>query len=319
MLSGAVCISHSPLMDKNRAPAPVEKRFEAAIAKAARQVADWGPDVVVVFFPDHFNGFFYDLMPSFCIGAVASSIGDFGSVPGALDVPEDLAASLAASVTRDGIDAAISYRMQVDHGATQPVELLSAIHPLTRIIPVFINCAAPPRPTFARVRAFGEAVGRWAQAIDVNVAVLASGGLSHDPPIPALAGATPEARAKLIDGRAASHAARLARQTRVYGAGHDYVAGTSKLRPLNPEWDRDFLDHLVRGDLTVGDAWDDNEVTRLAGRGAHEVRTWVAALAALSATGGYEAEIGFYEPIQEWITGIALTTATPRAAARQAA
>lgn len=319
MLSGAVCISHSPLMEKNRADPAVERRFEAAIGEAARQIADWGPDVAIVFFPDHFNGFFYDLMPSFCIGAVANSLGDFGSVPGALDVPEELAVSLAAAVTRAGVDVALSYRMEVDHGATQPVELLSAVYPLTRIIPVFINCAAPPRPTFARVRALGEAVGAWAAASDLNVAVLASGGLSHDPPIPAMKGASPDVRAKLIDGRAASHAARLARQTRVFNAGHDYVAGTSKLRPLNPEWDRAFLDHLVRGDLTVGDSWDDDEITRLGGRGAHEVRTWVAAFAALQASGGYEATVGFYEPIQEWITGIALTTATPRSAARKAA
>ena len=29
------------------------------------------PDLVVVFGPDHFNGFFYELMPAFCIGTAA--------------------------------------------------------------------------------------------------------------------------------------------------------------------------------------------------------------------------------------------------------
>ncbi|MCX5495529.1 3-carboxyethylcatechol 2,3-dioxygenase [Kaistia dalseonensis] len=314
MIAGAVCLSHSPLMDHNRADAGVEARFNAALKSASRKIAEWEPDLCVVFFPDHFNGFFYDLMPAFCIGAAANSIGDFGSVPGQLDVPEDIAVDIATSCTRSGVDIALSYRMQVDHGAVQPVELLSEFHSLTRIVPIFINCAAPPRPTFARVRALGEAVGVWANRTSQRVLFLASGGLSHDPPIPAMKGATPDVRAKLIDGRAASHAARLSRQTRIHGAGHAYVSGTSPLRPLNPTWDRDFLDHLTREDLTVGDDWRDDDITEAAGRGAHEVRSWIAAFGALSAAGHFQTTVEFYEPVPEWITGMAIATATPRSA-----
>ena len=45
-----------------------------------------------------------------------------------------------------------------------------------------------------------------------------------------------------------------------------------------------------------------------AGGGGHEVRTWVATLAALGA--GYAAEELFYEPIDEWIAGMGLLCAT---------
>lgn len=315
MISGSVCLSHAPLMDKNRADPDVEKGFNRAIEQASRLVAQWKPDLAVVFFPDHFNGFFYDLMPSFCVGAAASSIGDYGSIPGNLDVPEEVAVAIATHAIRSHIDMALSYRMQVDHGAMQPIELLSSVYPITRVVPIFINCAAPPLPGFARVRAMAGAVGAWAMQTDQKVLFIASGGLSHDPPVAAIAGASPEVRARLIDGRGSTHAARLTRQSRVYTAGSEYKAGTTSLQALNPEWDRAFADALIRGDLAVGDRWTDREITERGGRGAHEVRTWIAALAALSAGGGYAAALEFYEPVAEWITGIGLMTATPRQAA----
>lgn len=311
MIVGAACISHTPLLDKARTDPAVEAEFGAAVTRASEQIAEWRPDLTVVFFPDHFNGFFYDLMPSFCIGVRATSIGDFGTVPGPLNVPEDLAIACARSCLEQGVDVATSYRMSVDHGASQPIELLSEALPLSTILPIFINCAAPPVPRFARVRALGEAVGHWAAGINRRVLFVASGGLSHDPPLPSIATASPEAEAALIDNRNMHHAGRLARQGRTYNARFGYAAGTSSLRSLNPDWDNAFLRSLVEGDLAVADAWSDDAITQAGGRGAHEVRTWIAALAALNATGGYRAEVEFYRPITEWLTGTALLSAQP--------
>jgi 2,3-dihydroxyphenylpropionate 1,2-dioxygenase len=308
MITGAVCISHTPLLDRARTDPAIEQAFHAAVASAAAQIADWTPDLTVIFFPDHFNGFFYDLMPPYCIGAAASSIGDYGSAPGALDVPEDLAVDCAKACLAAGVDAALSYRMRVDHGAAQPLELLSQALPLQRILPIFVNCAAPPLPRFERMRALGAAVGGWAAALRQRVLIVASGGLSHDPPLPSIAGAAPELRSALIDNRNLDHAGRMARQQRVYDARFAYVEGTSPLLPLDPAWDRMFLDRLVAGDLAVADSWSDAEVTRIGGRGGHEVRTWIAALSAL---GRYRAEIAFYQPVKEWLTGTGLLIATP--------
>lgn len=47
------------------------------------------------------------------------------------------------------------------------------------------------------------------------------------------------------------------------------------------------------------------------GGSAHEVRTWIAAYAALAATGSYTMTSRFYEPVPEWIAGFSITTATP--------
>ena len=309
MIVGCVCTSHSPLMDRNRATPEAEGRFWSAVDKAAQFVAKAEPDLVVVFHPDHVNGFFYKLLPSFCVGIEGASVGDFGTVAGKLEIPENRAWSCAEHTLTEGVDVAISYRMDVDHGGAQPIELLSAKFPLTRMIPIFVNCALAPRPRMERVRALGRAVGRWAMACPERVLILGSGGLSHDPPIPSLATAAPEVRTRLIEAGVLSHSSRMTRQNNVMGEGPRYAAGQSKLLPLDEKWDQMLLDGFSSGDLTVLDASDDDAITATGGRGGHEVRCWIAALAAMGE--GYKSDVLFYEPIPEWLTGMGIMTATP--------
>lgn len=85
------------------------------------------------------------------------------------------------------------------------------------------------------------------------------------------------------------------------------AAGASKLLPLDPKWDRSLMDAFVAGDVSILDAVSDDAITAVGGRGAHEIRSWVAALAAL---GAYRAEELFYEPINEWIAGMGVLKAT---------
>ena len=309
MIVGAICLSHSPLKDRNRADPAVEARFDAAVAKAAAFVEEQRPDVAVIFYPDHVNGFFYGMLPPFCIGIEAASIGDYGTAAGALDIPEARALDLAESVLRAGVDAAISYSMTVDHGAVQPLEWLSERYAIPCVIPIFVNCAAPPLPTLARARALGAAVGAWAEAAEERVLVLGSGGLSHDPPVPALATSPPDVRRRLIEGGSLKHAQRHQRQHRAHGEGSAMARRQSTLLPANPQWDRMILDALAVGDLAVLDEASDASITAAGGRGGHEVRTWLAALAALD--GDYAATELFYETVDEWITGMGVLQALP--------
>ena len=50
----------------------------------------------------------------------------------------------------------------------------------------------------------------------------------------------------------------------------------------------------------------DAEIDRVAGFGAHEVRTWVAAAAAASAMGNPQTELRYYHLVPEWITGMGI-------------
>lgn len=315
MLVGTLCMSHSPLMDTAPVAADVRTRFDAALARVRTTVADLRPDLAVIFYPDHVNGFFYGLLPSFCVGIEGESIGDFGTAAGRLAIPEAIASDLAAAVVDDGVDTALSHRMAVDHGAVQPIEILAESGKVLSFIPVFVNCAAAPRPTFARVRALGAAVGRWAASRPERILVIASGGLSHDPPLPNLADADAATRERLVAGGPLPYARRVERQKRTLAEGAKMVAGTSTLRPLNPAWDLALLDAFAAGDLTTLDGLGDEAISGIGGRGAHEVRAWIAALAAQAATGAYAATLEFYAPIDEWITGMGILTALARPAA----
>lgn len=265
------------------------------------------PEVIFLFAPDHYNGFFYDLMPPFCIGIAAESIGDFGSPAGPLDVPADIAIGCATAVLASDVDCAVSYRMQIDHGFAQPLQMLAGTLARYPVVPVFINSVAPPMPSFRRARLLGEAVGRYAATLDKRVLFLASGGLSHNPPVPLLAGASAEVAERLIAGRQPTADARTARQQRTIDAARAFAGGTSTLHPLNPEWDRAFLATLCARELASLDRISNAEVSAAAGDSAHEVKTWVAANAAMAAATGnrYTAQAGYYAPIPEWIAGFA--------------
>ena len=157
MTLALLAMSHSPLLEHAELDAEVSGELEAAFAEARRFVHDFDPDVIVNFAPDHYNGFFYRLMPPFCIGYAAESIGDYGSQAGRLDVPEDLARALAEAVIGDGIDLAVSLDMQVDHGAVQPMEIIYGDITAKPFVPVFINSVAPPFTPVQRIRLLGEA------------------------------------------------------------------------------------------------------------------------------------------------------------------
>jgi len=121
MCSALVTLSHSPLMGYTDPSTDTRKRVEAALADARTFISDFAPEVVVLFGPDHYNGFFYDMMPPFCIGAAAVSIGDYDSPAGDLSVDHDAAMALTRGALAADIDVALSERMYVDHGFAQPL------------------------------------------------------------------------------------------------------------------------------------------------------------------------------------------------------
>jgi 2,3-dihydroxyphenylpropionate 1,2-dioxygenase len=291
-------------------PYAVRKRTERSFTQLGQFVTDFAPDLVIQFSPDHFNGFFYDLMPAFCIGTAARSLGDWDTAEATLPVPEEEARSLADYVVAAGIDTAVSYRMNVDHGFVQIWEETIGRSDMFPIIPIFVNAAAPPLPTYARARALGEAVGSWAAKSGKRVMFAASGGLSHDPPTPDIRIAPPEVRERLIAGRNPSQEARASHKQRVLAAGEAAANGEGPCQPLSPEWDRRIIDMFLQGDMVAFDALTTDEVRADGGRGGNEILSWVAAFAALSASGPLQVRLDHYEAIDGWIAGMAMMSAT---------
>lgn len=312
-----ICASHSPLMEF---ASPQEQRKEQVVrdtfAKLAAEVKAYDPTLIITFGPDHFNGFFYDLMPSFCVGIRATAAGDwdYGKEHPELNVPEATALQLVRRVLDEGVDVAYSYRMQADHGVTQPLHFLCGGQ-LNRYqtIPIFINGAAAPMPTTKRTLALGRAVGQFIQSLNLEnerVLILGTGGLSHDPPTPQMGSVPAEVEEFLICGRNPTAESRNNRQAKIIAVGQKLAAGDMSVAvPLNPEWDRALLDTLAKADFAAIEAMTEADIRRDGGRGGQEVRSWMAAFAALHELGEYHMTTHCYEAISEWIAGFGIVSA----------
>ncbi|SIS52000.1 3-carboxyethylcatechol 2,3-dioxygenase [Insolitispirillum peregrinum] len=311
------CLSHTPLRGLNDPGADVVRDVDAVLAQSRAEVEAFDPELIIIFAPDHYNGLFYDLMPPFVIATAAESVGDYQTMTGSLSVPAGTALELARFILADDIDIALSHRLQVDHGCTQTLEELTGSLSRYPVIPIIINSVAPPFCPYRRIRKLGDAVGRFAAGLNKRVLILGTGGLSHEPPVPLLHGAPDEIASFLIAGRNPTPEFRAARQARTIAAGKIYGTQECPLTPLNPDWDQAFIDLLVNADLAQVDQFDIEEISREAGRSTHEIRTWVAAFAALAAAGPYRARQDYYRPISEWIAGYGVLSAEPRATAAE--
>jgi len=154
-------------------------RFYAQMAGEIDAVA---PDALIIFTDDHFNTFFLDNFPTFAIGIAEATSGPNDQTPMPqyrVAVPGELAAHIHAGVISRGFDVALVQDFEVDHAVMVPLHFLT---PDMRIpvLPIFINCLAPPLPTAQRCFALGEAVrdavASWPQSL--RVAVIGSGSFS---------------------------------------------------------------------------------------------------------------------------------------------
>ena len=300
---GMVGISHSPfatMLPPPDAAAP-GGRFLADAARVAGAVAALAPDALVVIGPDHFHANFYDVMPPFVLGVEeAEAFGDFGSRSGPLPVASALAWSIRDGLAGDGFDIALSYSLTLDHGVVQGYDMIGGACDLP-LVPLVVNTAAPPLPSMRRCVALGRSLGAAIRAFDAGrVLIVASGGLSHwlpsndprDSSVPAAR------RAAMIHGRRDVRAFSSVREPGVRA-----LAGNPDA-PVNAAWDAWFLKQLVAADLGPVTDLGDEGLQERAGSGSHEIRSWLTGFAAADMPLVWTS----YEPVPEWITGMAIGT-----------
>jgi len=301
-----VAASHSTLMNTHWAEVdhlPDAHRFRDGLHAARDYLAEKKPDAVVVIGSNHFRGLFLDLMPSITVGvAEVNGAGEAQTPAGPLPVDTALAKSLVDGLVQDGFDPAFSLRLTVDHGITHSLQHLVPDLDVP-IVPVVLNMFAPPLIPLTRARAIGETVRRVIEAdgADKRVAVIASGGLSHRLPWPDWAAALSDDDRFLVEawlnGREQWKEFEVRRRQIIRAAEPD----------INPEFDRDFLAQLAAGDLSPTLALTNDEVEKVAGNGAQEIRSWIAMAAAVGGRGRTLA----YAPVDEWLTGMAVAVVDP--------
>jgi 2,3-dihydroxyphenylpropionate 1,2-dioxygenase len=328
---GLVGVSHSPFaaLLPPADPSAPGGRFLADAARVASAVTRLAPDAVVVIGPDHFHANFYDVMPPFVLGVEsAEGFGDYGSRPGPLPVAPELAWPVRDGLAEAGFDVALSYALTVDHGVVQSYDMIcgagggggaaagagagagvsvgagvgAGAGARIPLVPLVVNTAAPPLPSMERCAALGSALGAAIRAASFGgrVLLIASGGLSHWLPSndPRDASVAAERRAAVIHGRRDVRAFAAAREPAVLAMAGDPNA------PVNREWDGWFLKQLSGGDLAPIAELGDAGLEESAGRGGHEIRTWLTGLAAVGAPLVWTS----YEAVPEWITGMGIGT-----------
>lgn len=275
-----LCASHAPGMDRDQA-GEFGAEFRKGVRAARERVAEFDPELVVLFGGDHRRAF-RTVVPLFAVAYAASLLPE-GSIPAQrLNIPTELARDLSAHLVDSGFDVAVCREVELDHAFGQPLHHYLADVAGIPVIPMPIDCASPPLAKARRVIDYGTSVGDFFSSLDQRILFIGTGGLSHDPT--SLKG---ERHDLADDERKAINEAGFER--------------ASKL--IKPDWDRAFLEAIRRWDVETLVRMTDNATTD-AGVGANEVRTW---LAAASAGGGRGAAPLAYEPVQKWITGMGVS------------
>jgi gallate dioxygenase len=189
---GGVATSHTPTIGFAYDQGKQDDPDWAPIFSAFEPVSDWfasqQPDAIVYIFNDHVTSFFFDHYSAFTLGIgeefpVADEGGGARALPPVPGNPK-LAAHIAASLVTDEFDLSYFQGKPLDHGFFSPMSVLldreDGRWPTT-IVPLQIGVLQFPIPTAARCYKMGKALRRAIESYpdDIGVAVVATGGLSH--------------------------------------------------------------------------------------------------------------------------------------------
>jgi len=299
-------MSHTPLLGLNPIDPSIQSPLDGAIEAARTVVRNFQPELVVLIGPDHYNGFFNELMPPFCIGSEAAAVGDFLTPAGPLNVDSELALDMAAHLMDHGFDMALSRRMRVDHGFAQALQFLwgEKLNSTPPVVPIFLNAVAQPTiPRLSRCRDLGFELARFLDLNRRRTLVIGSGGLSHEPPVPTMAHPDAAVRERITVKREATAQDRAAKTALVRAAGMALASGTSKMKPLNPQWDQEWMKCIEAGDYVSLLALNEVEIEAQAGLSANESKTWLVARAALGENSAPIRVLRHYQAIPEFIAG----------------
>lgn len=188
---GGIGTSHTPTigfaLDAGKQDDPAWAPIFAAYAPLKAWLEEKKPDVVFTIYNDHVTSFFFDHYSAFALGVgdrheVADEGGGARHLPGITGHPA-LARHIAESLVADEFDMSFFQRRGLDHGCFSPLSLLfdHADGWPVSLVPLAVGVLQNPVPTARRCWKLGQALRRAIESYpeDLSVAIVATGGLSH--------------------------------------------------------------------------------------------------------------------------------------------
>jgi aromatic ring-opening dioxygenase catalytic subunit (LigB family) len=185
-ISFACAVSHAPGMTAwpDAATPPQKERIYGGFDALKRELAASGADTLILLTSEHWANFFLDHIGAFCIGRAASYRGPIEPwlqiQKAEIKGDPELAAELIETSYDEGIEPSFAYELEFDHGTMVPLHFLSPAMDRP-VVPIFFNTLAAPQPSASRCLAFGRVIGKVAARSARRIALIATGGLSHDP------------------------------------------------------------------------------------------------------------------------------------------
>lgn len=187
----AMALTHSPGLTGWFDRAPEDQRREArrALDEMRERLRAARPDVIVLFSNDHLLNWPINNTPEYTVGIGAEHVGpaDWYDEWLALEkyrIPGHPA--IARYLVNEGARRRLAFaylrEMQFDDGVSVPMHYLNPDGAIP-LVPVTMNCTVPPIPTPERAYQVGTTLREMLLAYpgSERVAVIATGGLSHEP------------------------------------------------------------------------------------------------------------------------------------------
>ena len=188
----AMAMTHSPGLTGWFDRAPMHQQL---LAKKATEEMRWRleaakPDVVLGFSNDHLLNWPINNVPEFTVGIGDEHVGpadwydEWLGMTSKYRIPGH--AKLARYIVREGARRRIAFaylrEMQFDDGFSVPMHYLNPYSAIP-LVPISMNCTVPPIPLPRRSYDVGRTLREMVAAYpdELRVAILATGGLSHEP------------------------------------------------------------------------------------------------------------------------------------------
>ncbi len=178
--------SHAPGITAWTDAAPKEQvdRFVGGYRSVQQQLEAANPDTILLLSSEHWANFFLDHVGAFCIGRGETFEGPIepwlkvakSNVTG----DPALASAILEHCYAEGFELNFSEEMKLDHGSMVPLSFMLPKGD-RKVVPLLFNALAAPRPSPKRCMDLGRVLGPMLEARPERIAVVATGGLSHDP------------------------------------------------------------------------------------------------------------------------------------------